>query len=182
MTENQYAKFVAPTQLEIIRELPATRDRVWQYLVDPELRQKWFCAGATGSDAGEEFVMDFDHSRISPSPPPESLGCAADPQVVRGTILTFDPPNKLAYRWPGETDDDESIVAIELTQVGENTRLHLVHSKLSNPDFQKGASAGWHAHLDLLVDLIEGVETRDFWVHFQKLQAEYEQRVAEATG
>lgn len=175
MTE--FAKFTAPTQLEITRELPSTCDRVWQYLVDPELRQKWFCAGKTGSAAGEDFVMDFDHSRISQSPPPESFESAADPTVVQGTILTFEPPHKLAYRWPGETEEDETIVTIELTQVGESTRLHLVHDKLANPDFQIGASAGWHAHLDLLLDLVNGIAARDFWVHFQKIQAEYVNRV-----
>jgi uncharacterized protein YndB with AHSA1/START domain len=62
---NEYAKFSEPTVLEITRELPASCQQVWEYLVDPELRQKWFCAGATGAAPGEEFVMDFDHSRIS---------------------------------------------------------------------------------------------------------------------
>ena len=179
---SEYAKFTEPTVLEISRELPATCERVWEYLVDPQLRQKWFCAGATGSAAGEEFVMDFDHSRISSSSPPESLGCAGDPNVVRGTITIFEPPHKLAYRWPGETAEDESLVTIELTQVGEITRLHLIHSRLANPEFQKGASAGWHSHLDLLIDLVSGVEPRDFWVHFEKMQAEYDQRVANATN
>ena len=154
---HEYAKFVAPAQLEIIRDLPASCDRVWEYLTDPELRKQWFCAGATGSKPDEEFVMDFDHTRLSTSAPPAGFECSGEPVVVRGTIITFEPPHKLAFRWPGESDEDESIVTIELTQQGENTRLHLVHSKLTNPEFQKGASAGWHAHLDLLVDLIQGL-------------------------
>lgn len=176
---SDYAKFVEPTVLEITRELPATCERVWEYLVDPQLRQKWFCSGATGTASGEEFVMDFDHSRISTSQPPASLGCSAEPVVVRGTIEIFEPPHKLAYRWPGETEADESLVTIELTQFGEKTRLHLIHSRLANPDFQKGASAGWHAHLDLLVDLVSGVEARDFWIHFEQIQTEYNQRVSQ---
>ena len=179
MTE--YAKFVTPTQLEITRELPAPCERVWEYLVNPELRQKWFCGGDTGTAAGETFVMDFDHSRISTSPPPDSLGCSADPVVVEGTLLTYEPPHKLAYLWPGAAENDESIVTIELTPHGENTRLRLVHSKLANPDFQKSASAGWHAHLDLLVDLVSEVATRDFWIHFQALQSDYDQRVSETS-
>lgn len=178
---SEYTKFVAPAQLEIVRILPASCERVWEYLTDPELRQKWFCAGATGNKPGEEFVMDFDHSRISNSGPPEGVDCG-DPIVMRGTILTYERPHKLAYRWPSSPDEDESIVTIELTQEGDNTRLFLVHSQLTDPKYQKGASAGWHAHLDLLVDLVKGVEARDFWLHFGELQAEYEERFSKVSS
>lgn len=173
---SEYAKLVAPAQLEIVRILPASCERVWEYLTDPELRQQWFCAGETGTAPGESFVMDFDHSRISASDPPAGIECG-DPMIMQGTISIFDPPHKLAYRWPGATDEDESLVTIELTQEGDNTRLHLVHSKLTNPEFQKGASAGWHAHLDLLVDLISGTDVRDFWVHYGSLKQEYDARI-----
>ena len=180
MNEN-YAKVVATAQLEISRILPATCERVWEYLVNPELRAKWFCAGATGQKPGEEFVMDFDHSRISKSGPPEGMECSGDPQVVSGTILTMDPPHKLEYRWPGMFDEDDTVVSIELTQEGANTRLHLIHSKLSNPEYQKGASAGWHAHLDLLADLIEGKPARDFWPHYSAIKVQYDARIAAAS-
>ncbi len=174
MTDD-YAKFVAPMQLEIERILPGSCQRVWEYLTDPELRKQWFCAGATGQNPGEEFVMEFDHSRLSSQAPPEGSGCG-NAVVMQGTIIAFEPPHKLAYRWPG-MGDDESIVTIHLTQEGENTRLHLVHSKLSNPDFQKGASTGWHVHLDLLVDLMQDKPAWDFWVHFEKLKPEYDARI-----
>ncbi len=172
-----YAKLVAPTQLEIVRDLPASRERVWEYLTDPELRQKWFCAGHTGTSPGDAFVMDFDHTRLSDSPPPAEIECG-DPVVMRGTITVFDPPHKLAYRWPGEGEEEESLVTIELTQHGELTRLRLIHSRLANPEFQKGASAGWHAHLDLLVDLINDKSPRDFWVHYGSLKTVYDDRIA----
>jgi hypothetical protein len=74
------------------------------------------------------------------------------------------------------------MVTIELTQVDEKTRLHLIHSQLANPDFQKSASAGWHSHLDLLVDVGSGGEPRDFWIHFEKMQLEYNERVAKAAN
>ncbi len=172
MTDDS-ARMVGFAQLEIVRILPASRERVWEYLVDPELRSKWFCAGATGQQPGEPFVMDFDHSRISDSPPPEDVECG-DPIVMRGTLTIFEPPHKLEYEWPGHEEDDTSIVTIELTQQGENTRLHLVHSKLTNPEFQKGASAGWHAHLDLLLDLMHRVPVRDFWLHYAEVKSKYD--------
>lgn len=178
---DELAKLVGASQLEIIRILPANRERVWEYLVDPKLRSQWFCAGETGQKPGEPFVMDFDHSRISSNPPPENLGCG-DPVVMRGTLTAFEPPSKLAYEWPGSEEGDVSLVTIELTQQGENTRLHLVHSKLTNPEFQKGASAGWHAHLDLLVDLSSGVPVRDFWLHYADVKTRYEADNATLSG
>lgn len=173
-----YAKLVGPARLEIVRNLPASCEMVWKYLVDPEFRQQWFCAGETGAGPGEPFVMDFDHTRLSDSAPPEGVGCG-DPMTMRGTIVTFEPPHKLEYRWPGKEEGDESIVTIQLSQEGENTRLHLVHSQLHDPEFQKGASAGWHAHLDLLLDVVGGQNARDFWIHYGKLKEEYDQRLAE---
>ena len=169
---NDKANFTGPAQLEITRTLPAKRERVWEYLTDPDLRQKWFCAGETGSKAGEPFVMDFDHSRISNAAPP-NCGCG-DPVVMAGTILIFEPPQKLSYRWPGQVEEEDSIVTIELAEAGDQTQLTLIHSKLTNPEFQQGASAGWHTHLDLLVDLTEGKPARDFWVHYDQIKSQYE--------
>ncbi|MEM8670034.1 MAG: SRPBCC family protein [Planctomycetota bacterium] len=172
MTDS-FARMVGSSQLEIVRILPARRERVWEYLVDPRLRSQWFCGGETGQNPGEPFVMDFDHSRISDSPPPDDVGCG-DPIVMRGTLTVFEPPCKLAYEWPGQEAGDTSLVTIELTQQGENTHLRLVHSRLTNPEFQKGASAGWHAHLDLLIDLVAGVTVRDFWLHYAEVKSHYE--------
>lgn len=170
-----YAKLVTSAQLEIERVLPGSCQRVWEYLTDPELRKLWFCGGATGNQPGEEFVMEFDHSRLSTKSPPEGSDCG-NAMVMNGTIITFEPPHKLSYRWPGMGDED-SVVTIQLTEEGKNTRLRLVHSRLSNPDFQRGASTGWHTHLDLLVDLVQGKPARDFWVHFEKLKSEYDNRI-----
>lgn len=171
-----YAHLTAPATLEIYRSLPAAPERVWQYLTDPQLRQQWFCAGATGTAAGEEFVMDFDHSRLSTSPPPEDAGCG-EPVVMRGTIVRCDPPFELAYEWPDEHGGG-TLVTIRLTAEDGGTKLHLQHSRLTNPTFRTAASAGWHAHLDLLCDLMSGNTTRDFWQHYGHLKQEYDQREA----
>ena len=173
--KNDYARFVSPTTLEIVRVLTAPAESVWEHLVDPELRQLWFCAGATGTKTGEDFIMDFDHSRISNSDPPPEVGCG-DPIVMTGTIVTYDAPNVLAYNWPEEHGPGTD-VTVRLKSEGENTRLTLTHDKLENPDFQKGASAGWHAHLDLLVDVISGNQRRDFWTLYASLKTEYDRRI-----
>lgn len=171
-----FAHLTAPATLEIYRSLPAAPERVWQYLTDPQLRQKWFCAGPTGTAAGEEFVMDFDHSRLSASAPPADAGCG-DPIVMRGTIVRFAPPTELAYEWPDE-HGGSTLVTIRLTAEDGGTVLHLQHSRLTSPAFRTAASAGWHAHLDLLCDLMADRNARDFWQHYSTLKREYEEREA----
>lgn len=162
-------------RLEIERFLPASPERVWEYLTDPELRQKWFCAGATGTAEGEPIVFDFDHSRISREPaPPKHQG--SDKVVFEGTITAYDPPRLLAFSWP-EQDGEGTHVTINLTPKGDGTRLHLQHTKLKRADYKSGAAAGWHTHLDLLADLVNGREARDFWVHYAPLEEMYEKRV-----
>lgn len=171
--EFDFARFPSSSRLEITRILPADQERVWQYLVDPELRKLWFCGGFTGSAPGEDFVMDFDHSRISDSEPPPEVGCGAPIKMV-GKIVSFDPPNTLSYDWPGE-NNETARVTIQLTAEGDDTRLFLVHERLESQEFKRGASAGWHAHLDLLVDLANNRPTRDFWFHYIGLKSQYDQ-------
>lgn len=175
MTDSDNAKFVAPATLEITRVLPAAQERVWQYLIDPELRKLWFCAGETGAEPGQDFVMDFDHSRISESGPPDDSECGA-PIVMVGKIIALDPPNVLAYEWPSESGDS-TLVTIRLSTRGKDTLLHLTHERLVSSDFQRGAAAGWHAHLDLLSDLMNDEPARDFWIHYSQLQSDYDRRI-----
>ena len=173
--ENDFVKLTA-AKLEVTRTLPAKPERVWEYLVDPDLRKLWFCAGETGDQPGGDFVMDFDHTRISDSAPPEGVECGSGPVTMKGTIVTFDPPKVLAYSWP-EENGPGTLVTIRLEPKGDDTHLHLVHERLHNAEFLKGASAGWHAHLDLLVDLVSDRPRRDFWIHYAALKSEYDQRV-----
>jgi hypothetical protein len=39
-----------------------------------------------------------------------------------------------------------------------------------------GNGAGWHAHTDILLDLLIGREPRGFWTDHTALQSEYEKR------
>jgi uncharacterized protein YndB with AHSA1/START domain len=176
MNADNYAKHVTSAALEIARTLPASPAEVWQYLVDPELRQHWFCAGETGSQSGEPFVMDFDHTRISDSSPPEG-GCG-DAIKIEGTIVKYEPPTRLVYDWPGENESSTTRVTITLKADGESTVLHLIHERLTNAEFKSGASAGWHTHLDLLVDLLEGKPARDFWKQYTPLKLEYDSKIS----
>ncbi len=170
-------QLTGPTRLEIVRTLPGSIDRVWDYLTESDLRAKWLCAGEVEARPGGKIIFDFDHRRLSDTPAPARH---KDQEVIRfeGEVLRHEPPHVLAFRWP-EEDGEGTIVTIRLETVDGGVRLHLVHDRLSKPAHRNSAAGGWHAHLDLLDDVLSEREVRDFWLHFTPLESKYEARFAE---
>ncbi len=140
--------------------------------MNPELLKKWLCGCETGLAQGESFVTDFDHTRISDSAPPEDIECGNESIQIRGEIVEFDPANKLVNDWPHDKGPD-TVITVKLIAMDSGTLLKLTHARLTSEEFRKGASAGWHAHLDLLLDLRSQQPAPDFWLHYAGLKAEY---------
>lgn len=174
-----FVTYPNPTVLEIFRDLPGPIDRVWDYLTKSELRQKWLCAGIVSPEVGGTIVFDFDHSRLSQRPTPDSHEGGGDHQMT-GSVRVYDPPHHLAFSWPSAEAEAPTEVVIRLTETDAGVRLHLRHEKLITDAYKSGASAGWHTHLDILSDILQGQKGRDFWDHFLSLEQTYKQRLAEA--
>ncbi|MEM7460765.1 MAG: SRPBCC family protein [Pseudomonadota bacterium] len=174
-----FVTYPQPTVLEVFRDLPGPIDRVWDYLTKSDLRQKWLCAGDVSSDVGGEIVFDFDHSRLSERPTPQSHQGSGD-QHMTGIVRVFDPPHHLAFSWPSAEAEAPTEVVIRLTETEQGVRLHLRHEKLLTDAYKSGASAGWHTHLDILDDILNGRAGRDFWEHYLALEKAYQQRLAKA--
>lgn len=172
-----YGKLIGIDCLEFDRVFAASPERLWEYLVDPDLRQTWFCAGHTDRFVGGKLVFDFDHDRISETPAPEIDGCDSKAQF-EGEILEYDPPRRLAFSWPEAPGGKATRVAITLEHVGEEqTRMRLVHQGLLSKEYRDGAAAGWHAHLDLLEDIAAGKPRRDFRNLHRQREVEYADRL-----
>ena len=149
-----------PDTLVLDRLLPGTVERVWAYFTDPDLRAKWIAGGSTASEVGGDIFLDFDHRRISTSPPPEKYTehqCAA----LRGTITQWEPPHRLGFTWP-EPGHQDSEVTVLLAQEGDKVRLRLIHERLENKESRPSIAGGWHTHVDLLEDLLHGRPAQDF--------------------
>ncbi len=174
MKTSDAVTLAGPTSLEMVRELPASPERVWEFLTNPDLRKRWFCGGETEGRVGGVMVFEFDHRRLSDSPPTAKNSCA---EVVsfNGTVTAWDPPRTLAFLWPAE-DGGDTLVTITLKPVDGGSRLHLVHERLANAGDRTGAAAGWHAHIDLLSDLLSDRTPRDFWKTYTPLEADYRKR------
>ncbi|GER07294.1 ATPase [Iodidimonas muriae] len=174
---NDSATFLNPTVLEIVRTLPGPIQRVWDHLVIGELRQKWFAGGTMDPHPGGRLVFEFDHRRISQSPPPEKYKDHCGAMTSQAEIVDYDPPHRLIFTWPEPDSAPHSRVTITLSEKGSKVLLHLRHERLEIPQARPGIAAGWHAHLDLLSDLLEGRQPRDFWPHHTAQEDAYREQI-----
>ena len=172
----EYGRLIDGTVLEFERLLPGPIERVWEYFVNPDLRQKWFCAGKTDDHAGGTLTLSFDHTRISSAPPPKKY---ADDQGgdFDCEILVYEPPHRLDFSWPSEQGNPPTEVSVQLSERDGQVHLLLRHTRLESAEFINGASAGWHAHLDLLEDNLYGRKVTDFWPLHTALEDEYAWRL-----
>lgn len=173
-----YATYPENAVLEIYRDLPGPIERIWDYLTKSELREKWLCAGKVSAETGGIIQFRFDHSLLSKHSTPDSHQNSGDQQMT-GIVRVYDPPHHLAFSWPSAEAEAPTEVVIKLTEIAGGVRLHLRHEKVMTSDYKSGASAGWHTHLDILGDVLEGQAGRDFWEHFLPLEQEYKAKLEE---
>lgn len=170
-----YAELIAPATLEFERKLPGPLQRVWDHIVDPDLRARWIAAGAIDGRVGGTIRFDFDHRRLSESAPPEKYA-DAECASFEGDIEVFDPPHKIAFTWPDVHYNDKSLVTITLRELDDGVLLRLRHERLEAPSQRLETAAGWHAHFELLADVLAGRPARDFWQLDAALERAYAER------
>ena len=172
-----YATVIAPLTVRIERTLPGPIERVWAYLTEPEKRRQWLAAGDMELKEGGSVEHVFRNSELTGhdgAPPPKYAAHAGESRM-HGRITACEPPRLLAYDW-GE-GDAASHVRFELSPHGDAVQLILVHSRLPNRDEMLSVAGGWHAHLGILLDRLEGREPEGFWPTHTRLEAEYEKLI-----
>jgi len=176
---NDYAVLTAPDTLRIERLLPGPIERVWQYLTDSDKRETWLAVGSVEQSVGGKVEHTFRNSELSPEndiPPPKYSHCAGDMNML-GKVTHWEPTRKLAYIWNAGSEA-ESEVTFELTAHQGQVKLVLTHRRITNPNEFLSTISGWHTHLNILRDRLQGKTPEGFWKVHTKLEKEYAERLA----
>lgn len=171
---SEYGTVVADQTIRFERLLPGPVERVWEYLTDSEKRGKWLAAGPMELRPGGRADVTFRHSDLSPSkePTPERFKHMENGVDAHWQVVECDEPRLLVIRW-----ERGSEVKFELAPAGERVRLVVTHSKLSDRGMMVNVGGGWHTHLAILEDVLNGAEPRPFWSSHAQFEKVYQAQI-----
>ncbi|WP_025899372.1 SRPBCC family protein [Sneathiella glossodoripedis] len=164
-----FGQILDTATVRLSRLLPGKPEAVWPYLTQSEKCSLWLASLDIEPEIGGKIKLTFDPEKLTPhaEKTPDRLkenGCMAE----AGEILLYDPPYHLIYTW-----SNNSVVSFQLTSRGDKILLTVTHSRLPNSDDMLDVSAGWHTHLDILRDKLEGITPNPFWETFYELRNIY---------
>lgn len=173
---HSYGELINADTLRFERLLPGPIDRVWAYLTESDKRGQWLASGEMEPRKGASVLFRFDHAMLSkesfPMPDRFKGGGCGD---TAHSVTVWDPPHSLGLTWGPA--DEPSEVTFELTAQQDKVLLVLTHRRLVQRKTRLGIAAGWHAHLDILRDRLDGREPGAFWKTFTALSEQYDKRL-----
>jgi uncharacterized protein YndB with AHSA1/START domain len=170
-TLDAYGALIEPAALKLERLLPGPIERVWAYLTESDLRRQWLAAGRMEMKVGTPFELVWRNNELTDPPGQRPPGFSGEHRM-ESRIIDLDPPRKLVFSF-----DPHGEVTFLLDPAGDEVLLTLIHRRLPNRDTTLKVSAGWHAHLDLLVARASGKQPAPFWDSWTRLRSEYDQRL-----
>jgi len=171
MNFDGYGQLIQPATLRIERLLPGTRERVWEYLTQSDLRRQWMAAGDMEEEEGSSFELVWRNDELT-DPPGERPAGFGDEHRMQSRIVEYDPPRKLTITWSGSGN-----VTFELAQRGDDVLLTVIHRRLPDRSSLLMHAAGWHIHLDILAARMTGEKPETFWDGWSRLMTDYDQRL-----
>lgn len=176
---NMQGAIIAPDAIRFERVLPRPIEDVWSYLVEPEKRALWLAGGPIEARVGGSVELHFRHADLSPvkETVPDRYRAYENGGTVRGQVTRWEPPHALAYTW-AEAGGRFSEVTFELSTRGDATHLVLTHRRLEEGPEMLSVASGWHTHLDVLLDRLNGRDPSPFWSTHARVEEEYQRLMA----
>lgn len=179
-TNDSYVQRTGPGEVTLIRLLPGPIERVWQFLVDPAKRAKWFASGPLEPQQGGAIKMRFHHADLSDEKvAPPKYAHMQEGVDSTGTVSHFEPPHTFGFLWDEGEGTPPSQVIFRLSPEGDKVKLVLTHSRLSSKDSEHSVSSGWHAHVEVLATLLDDEEPKGFWTRLMELETIYARQLDE---
>jgi uncharacterized protein YndB with AHSA1/START domain len=177
---SDYGVIIEPNTVRFERLLPGPIERIWAYLVESDKRGRWLASGAVEPRVGGRVDLHFRHADLSPTAEavPDKYKELENGASFAGRVTRFEPPRLLSHTW-GEASGENSEVTFELTSQGDDVLLVLTHRRIA-PSQMVSVAGGWHTHLGILADRLNGRSPRPFWSAHARLEGEYERRIAAA--
>lgn len=170
----ELGRVVDAQTLRMERTLDAPIDKVWGFLVDPAKRTRWLAGGTAAARTGDTFELRFNNDKLTMEKAPAKYQQYAGEHCMNSRVVALDPPRRLVMTW-NEGSPTASEVSFELAATSNGrTRLTLVHSRLAKREGMLSVAGGWHAHLDVLEDVLAERAPRAFWSNLGELSAAYD--------
>lgn len=168
---DSYARLIEPATLEIQRIMPGPIERIWAYLTESDLRRQWLASGAMDLLPGSDFELVWRNDELTDPPGKRPAGMDEEHRMVC-RLVEADPPHRLVFEFGPHGE-----VTFTLEPAGGRVLLTLIQRRIPTRKTMLSVSAGWHAHLDLLVARASGVTPKPFWDGREALLAEYDRRL-----
>ena len=173
-----FVERIDDTTVRFERLLPGPVERVWSYITEADKRRRWLAGGEFELTVGGPVELHFENALLSPlpdDPPPQKYSGLPEKMHFSGRVTRCEPPTLLAHTW--KDGEMESEVEYRLAAEGDQVRLVLTHTKLTDEESILGVMGGWHAHVDILADVLSGRTPRPFWKTHTALESAYEKRL-----
>lgn len=136
--------------LVVRRRLPAPRPRVFEAWCRPELMARWFFPAAGWRAEVVADVRVGGRYRIAMHDP------AGGTHVQEGVYRAIEPVSRLSFTWTcAELGVADSVVTIELADLGAETELVLSHLLPDEPRTLREHEGGWQGCLGSLIGYLE---------------------------
>lgn len=140
-------------RLEGVYDTDATD--LWSALTEPERLSRWLARVDGDLRLGGTFAAFLDDNG----------------ERAVGEVVVCEPPRRLHVSWR-TSDDEETVVAVELVAEGDRTRLVLEERGVAGSR-AAGYGAGWHAHIEALGALLSGQQKGDWSSRWAELLPAY---------
>ncbi|MEX0721977.1 MAG: SRPBCC family protein [Balneolaceae bacterium] len=178
---NTYGKFTEPGTIRFERILPGPIERIWAYLTESEKKAQWLAGGDVEPRVGGEVEFKFQHKNLSEKddPIPEKHKHMEDGTYFTGRVTYYEPPRLLSYTWGGETGEESEVTFELIPKENNKVLLILTHRRLGDDkNILISVASGWHTHLGILEDVLNGKEPEGFWKVHNQVEKDYEQKIS----
>jgi uncharacterized protein YndB with AHSA1/START domain len=150
-------QLISQTALRIQRDFKAPRERVFRALTNAAALGKWFAvAEGYTTPIAEVDLRIGGRYRLGMKPPDDGPLL-----IVGGVYQLIQPPEKLIFTWGWEaagSDEPESLVTVELFDLGDDTQVVLTHEQFLTPEARDQHGDGWQGCFNRLALALEQEE------------------------